>query len=274
MGGEGPWVSQSAVSLLLFAPNLAPAAKPPSGFSMPVLAKKQDDAPRRAARGRKQGPKASQTLGPTLQEGKRHLQSGWESPSQPHRRGHLCARHPTPAPRSLTPFASRQGALHNRPCPWPRAVLRNLESFHPSWHSCPPALANTGSGSWDGTRGRLGRGSGHGGSVGGRALSVQPWLGPGGGAALVLAGLGGSTAGRVAPGLGCCGSHIPATRAGFPCSLISPSKLYSVAAPAFLPRVANGSGCLRTYPRHKLPQPRASHRSKGWARVSSPSLRG
>lgn len=188
--------------------------------------------------------------------------------------GHLRARHPTSAPCLPTPFARRQGALHNRPCPQPRAVLQNPGSFHLSRHSRPPGLANTGSSSWDGTRGRPRQGSRHGSSARGHALSAQPWLGPSGGAAPVLAGLGGSTAGRVAPGLGCCGNLIPATHAGFPCSLISPSKLCSVAALAFLPGVANGLGCLRTYPRHRLPQPRASCRSKGWARVSSPSPGG
>lgn len=197
---------------------------------------------------------------------------GGRAQASPHRE-HLRAGYLTPAPCSPTPFTSRQGALHNRLCPQPRAVLRNPRSFHPSQHSRPPGSANTGSCSWDGSQGRPGRGSRHGGGAGGCMLPAQPWLGAGGGAVPALAGLGGSAAGRVAPGLGCCGSRIPAARAGFPCSLILPSKLCSAAALALLPGVANGLGCLCTYLRHRLPQPQASHRSEGWARVSSPSRR-
>lgn len=254
--GEGSWHSLSTVSLLLSATNSAPAGKPPSCLAMPIVAKKEGNAPRWAPQGGEtradNQPDPNTPWGqetPAKQVGEPEL--AW-LPAPPR------ARQQTPAACPLTPFTSRQGTLHNQLCP--QLALRNLGSLHPSRHSRPPRLANTGSGSWGGTRQRLKRGSGHSSSTGSHTLSAQPWLEPGEGAA--LAGLGGSAAGRVAPGLGCWGSRIPAVRAGFPCSLISPSKLGSPVAPASLPPW--GSKQLRVpnapNPRHRLPQPRASRR--------------
>lgn len=169
---------------------------------------------------------------------KRHVQSGWQSLSQPHCWGHLSDRHQMPLPCSPTPSQADR-ALHNQPCP----ALRNPRSFHPSQHSHPPQVAKPAPAPGM-APGRTGQGSGHGINAGGHVLPAQPWLGPAGAA---LAGLGGSTAGRVAPGLGCCGSRMPASRR-FSLSLISPSQPCSLAAPAFLPGVANGSGWLCTHP--------------------------
>lgn len=109
---------------------------------------------------------------PSLPGTQRHLQSGWESPRQPCSDGHLRARLRTPAPRSPSPFASRQGTSRTR------LALRNPRSFHPSRRSRPPGrlipVPSPGM-----AAGGAGAGSGPGSSAGGRALSAQPWLGPG-----------------------------------------------------------------------------------------------
>lgn len=193
-----------------------------------------------------------------LHGGKRHLQSGWQSLSQPRCWGHLGDWHQMPLPCSPTPFQADR-ALHNQPCP----ALRNPRSFHPSQHSRPLQVAKPGPAPGV-APGRTGQGSGHGINAGGHALPAQPWLGPAGAA---LAGLGGSTAGRVAPGLGCCGSLIPASRRF--------SLLPYLAIAALLARSSGLSpwGCKRLGVAAHLPRA-ASRRNEGWARVSSPSLGG
>lgn len=150
-----------------------------------------------------------------------------------------------------------------------------LGVFTPHGTAAHGGVADTGSSSWDGTRGRLGRGSGHGGSAGGRALSAQPWLGPGRGAARrCWQGLAEAQPDVLHQAWDAVGAAYLRRAQVFPAPFISPSKLCSIAAPAFLPGVVNGSGCLRTYPRRRLLQPQASRRSEGWARVSSPSPGG
>lgn len=188
--------------------------------------------------------------------GKRHLQSGWQSLSQPCSWGHLGDRHQMPLPCLPTPFQADR-ALHNQSCP----ALRNPRSFHPSQHSHPPGVAEP-----DPAAGTApGQGSGHGTNARGHVLPAQPWLGPRGAA---LAALGGSAAGRVAPGLGCCGSRIPASLTQVLPAPLSPITALLVCSSGLSPR-----GCKQLGVAAHLPRA-ASRRSEGWARVSSPSLGG
>lgn len=211
--------------------------KPPSGLSHACPGKETRQC---LARGCWRGRVRQPAPGIDVPWGKRHLQSGWQSLSQPCSWGHLGDRHQMPLPCLPTPFQADR-ALHNQPCP----ALRNPRSFHPSQRSHPPGVAEPDPAA--GTApGRTGQGSGHGTNARGHVLPAQPWLGPRGAA---LAALGGSAAGRVAPGLGCCGSRIPASL-----TQVLPAPLSRHRSPArlqlrpFLPGVANSSGWLRTYP--------------------------
>lgn len=163
-----------------------------------------------------------------------------------------------PLPCSPTPFQADR-ALHNQLCP----ALRNPRSFHPSQHSHPPQVAEPDPAPGM-APGRTGQGSGHGINAGGHMLPAQPWLGPRGAA---LAGLGGSTAGRVAPGLRCCGSCIPASRR------LALLPYLTITALLACSSGLSPWGCKRLGVAVPLPWA-ASCRSKGWARVSSPSFPG
>lgn len=184
---------------------------------MPALAKNQCDAPRWADQRGCSDSREPARPWDRQSKGTRGTceQSGEPVPALP----------PGPPPcwapdaRAVLTDSLRKQTGHLTQPAMPTADVTKPGEFSPP--TAQPGSADTGSVSRDHSRGKPGQGSGHGSNAGCCTLSAQPWPGPAGGAA--LAGLGGSAAGRVAPGLGCCGSRIPAARAGFPCSLISPS---------------------------------------------------
>ena len=229
---------------------------------MPVPAKKRDDASRRAARGAERGPRASPTLGLMLQGGQEAPAKWVVEPEPAPLPG--APPYPTPTPSWPPAFACRRGTLPDRPCPGrgrryetPGVLTPRSTRAHQGWpvQALAPGMAPRGPGTAaapGATRSLHSLGWGPAGSGAGRAWRKR------------------SRTRCARPGM---------LRELRTCRARRLSLLPYLAMEAVLdcssglsPRAANGSGCLRTYPR--LPQPRGSHRSEGWARVSSPSPGG
>lgn len=152
--------------------------------------------------------------------------------------GHLSDSHQMPLPCLPTPFQADR-ALHNQPCPAlrnPRAFTPPSTAAHLRWLSQTQVLG------WH--QGGRGRGLGMASTLGatcslhslGWARGERRWQGSAEAPPDVLH--------QAWDAAGA--ARLP--HAGSPCSLISPSQPCSLAAPAFLPGVANGSGWLCTYP--------------------------